>query len=140
MIRAAARAFHCARNTVRKWPRRSTCNSGVEAVHGIMEPEFYDLERFSGSLAAFLRQAYSYQLYFNLVRENSAKGYRTPEQLRAQLAPHIDPRIFIVATSGAVIPDGPGSADPPADPGGSRSTWISQKHKKVARVHKGFFI
>jgi hypothetical protein len=52
-----------------------------------MEPEFYNLERFSGSLSAFLRQAYSYQLYFNLIRENSAKGYRSPDQLRAERAP-----------------------------------------------------
>lgn len=42
MIRAAARAFHCARNTVRKWPHRS------------------------------------------------------PDQLRAQRAPHNDPRIFFL--------------------------------------------
>jgi hypothetical protein len=30
----------------------------VEAVHGIMEREFYELERFRGSLSAFLGQAY----------------------------------------------------------------------------------
>jgi transposase len=77
-------------------PHRSTYNSDVEAVHGIMEPEFYNLEHFSGGLPAFLGQAYAYQLYFNLIRENSAKGYRTPEQLRAERAPHIDPRIFLL--------------------------------------------
>jgi hypothetical protein len=87
--------YHCRQHRFIP-PHRSTYNSDVEAAHGIMEPEFYNLERFSGSLAAFLRQAYSYQLYFNLIRENSAKGYRTPEQLRAERAPHIDPRIFFL--------------------------------------------
>jgi len=74
-------------------PHRSTHNSDVEAVHGIMEPEFYELERFSGSLPAFLAQTYSYQLYFNLVRTNSNKGGCTPEQLRVARAPTISPRI-----------------------------------------------
>ncbi len=61
-----------------------------------MEPEFYNLERFSGSLRSFLAQAYSYQLFFNLIRQNSNKGYRTPEELRAERAPHIGPRIFFL--------------------------------------------
>jgi len=35
-------------------PHRSTYNSDVEAVHGLMEPEFYELERFRGSVRQFL--------------------------------------------------------------------------------------
>jgi hypothetical protein len=72
-------------------PHRSTYNSDVEAVHGIMEREFYELERFRGSVSAFLGQAYSYQLYFNLLRRNSAKAGRTPEQLRQARAPTVRP-------------------------------------------------
>jgi len=75
-------------------PHRSTYNSDVEAVHGIMEPEFYELERFSGSPRAFLNQAYSYQLYFNLLRRNSAKAGQTPEQLRRARAPTVSPQIY----------------------------------------------
>ena len=77
-------------------PRRSTQNSDVEAVHGIMEPEFYLLERFTGDLQSFLNQAYAFQLYFNLIRENSSKQDKTPDQLRAERAPHIDPKIFFL--------------------------------------------
>jgi transposase len=77
-------------------PHRSTYNSDVEAVHGIMEPEFYELERFNGSVQAFLRQAYGYQLYFNLLRRNSAKGGRTPEQLRHARAPTVSPQVCLL--------------------------------------------
>jgi len=77
-------------------PHRSTYNSDVEAVHGIMEPEFYPLERFRGSVSAFLGQAYSYQLYFNLLRRNSAKGNLTPEQLRQARAPTVSPQVCLL--------------------------------------------
>ena len=77
-------------------PHRSTYNSDVEAVHGIMEPEFYDLERFNGCVSAFLNQAWAYQLYFNCVRKNSAKQNQTPEQLRGARAPTILPAVFFL--------------------------------------------
>ncbi len=43
-------------------PHRSTYNRDVEAVHGLTEREFYELERFTGSVRRFLNQAYSHQL------------------------------------------------------------------------------
>jgi hypothetical protein len=61
-----------------------------------MEPEFYELERFNGSVRAFLRQAYSYQLYFNLLRRNSAKAGQTPEQLRQARAPTVSRQIYLL--------------------------------------------
>jgi transposase-like protein len=75
-------------------PHRSTYNSDVEAVHGIMEPEFYNLEAFSVSPSQFLAKAFSYQLYFNLLRKNSNKNNQTPEQLCRTRAPNVDPKIF----------------------------------------------
>lgn len=77
-------------------PHRSTFNSDVEAVHGIMEPEFYDLERFRGTVSNFLNQAWAYQLYFNLVRKNSHKNNQTPEQLRAARAPTIQSKVLFL--------------------------------------------
>jgi hypothetical protein len=44
----------------------------------------------------FLDQAYSYQLYFNLLRRNSAKAGQTPEQLRQARAPSVSPRIYLL--------------------------------------------
>ncbi|HXG33877.1 MAG TPA: hypothetical protein VNJ11_10965 [Bryobacteraceae bacterium] len=77
-------------------PHRSTYNSDVEAVHGLMEPEFYELERFRGSVRQFLNQVHSYQFYFNLLRRNRNRGGATPEQLRAARAPTVDPKIFFL--------------------------------------------
>lgn len=77
-------------------PRRSTYNSDVEAVHGIIEREFYELERFRGDVESFLNQAWAYQLYFNLVRGNSARRGLTPEQLTRLRAPDIDSKVFLL--------------------------------------------
>jgi len=59
-----------------------------------MEQEFYHLEPFRGDLQRFLNQAWTYQLWFNYLRENSAKGHRTPDQLRAERAPWVHPKVY----------------------------------------------
>ena len=59
-----------------------------------MEEEFYQLEHFRGDVQTFLDQAWAYQLWFNYQRENSAKGHRTPDQLRAERAPWVHPRVY----------------------------------------------
>jgi hypothetical protein len=59
-----------------------------------MEQEFYQLEPFRGDLQRFLHQAWTYQLWFNYLRENSAKGHRTPDQLRAERAPWVHPKVY----------------------------------------------
>lgn len=40
-------------------PHRSTYNSDLESIHGHMEPEFYELERFSGRPADLLAKAWT---------------------------------------------------------------------------------
>jgi transposase-like protein len=74
-------------------PHRATFNSDVECVHGIMEPEFYELETFP-RFADLTRKAYAYQLYFNLLRKNSNKGHQTPAQLIATRAPAVRPAVL----------------------------------------------
>ena len=51
--------------------------SDVETFHNIEEVEFFDIESFY-SLQNFIDKAYSYQLFFNLVRPNSYKENKTP--------------------------------------------------------------
>jgi len=75
-------------------PHRATHNSDLEWAHGVMEPEFYELEPFTSRPADLLARAWTYQLYFNLVRTNSNKGHRTPAELCAQRAPQVKPAIF----------------------------------------------
>lgn len=73
-------------------PHRSTFNSDVEAVHGIMEPEFYDLERFRGTVSNFLNQAWAYQLYFNLVRKTPPRTTKLPSNCVRPACPTSPPK------------------------------------------------
>jgi transposase len=61
-------------------PRAWSYNSDVETVHRTIEDEFYDLECFQ-SIKDFHRRAASYQAWYNLVRENSNKDYKSPWQI-----------------------------------------------------------
>lgn len=51
--------------------------SDVETFHNLEKVEFFDLENFS-SLDDFLDKAYTYQLFFNLIRPNTYKENKTP--------------------------------------------------------------
>jgi transposase len=71
---------------VRIPPAAHTFQSDVETVHRLVEDEFFDLESFSGR-GDFLAKAFTYQLYFNLVRPNSHKQNLSPWQIVEQLQP-----------------------------------------------------
>ncbi len=71
---------------VRIPPAAHTYQSDVETVHRLVEDEFFDLETFT-SRGEFLAKVYTYQLYFNLVRPNSHKGWLSPWQIIERLAP-----------------------------------------------------
>ena len=64
-------------------------NSDVETVHRTIEEEFYDLENFEG-IKDFHRRVASYQAWYNLIRVNSNKDYKTPWQIIKELEPKID--------------------------------------------------
>lgn len=80
---------------VRIPPAAHTYQSDVETVHRLVEDEFFDLEDFS-SRGDFLAKAYTYQLYFNLVRPNSHKGHRSPWQIIQQLTPRSPVQICLL--------------------------------------------
>lgn len=71
---------------VRIPPAAHTYQSDVETVHRLIEDEFFDLESFRNR-PEFFAKAATYQLYFNLVRPNSHKGYCSPWQIIERLAP-----------------------------------------------------
>jgi transposase len=73
---------------VRAW----SYNSDVETVHSTIEDEFYDLENFK-SIRDFHRRVASYQAWYNLVRENSNKDYKTPLQIIREFGPNINPAV-----------------------------------------------
>jgi hypothetical protein len=64
-------------------------NSDVEMVHRTIEDEFYDLENFEG-IKDFHQRAASYQAWYNIVRVNSNKDYKSPWQIIRELNPKMD--------------------------------------------------
>jgi transposase len=73
---------------VRAW----SYNSDVETVHSTIESEFYDLENFE-SIKDFHRRIASYQAWYNLLRENSNKDYKSPVEIIREVEPNIDPAV-----------------------------------------------
>jgi len=61
------------------FPGAHRFQSDVETVHNLVEMEFYEIERFRDR-EDFLNKAYSYQLFFNLLRPNSYKENKNPWQ------------------------------------------------------------
>jgi len=70
---------------VRAW----SYNSDVETVHSTIEQEFYDLENFEG-IKDFHQRVSSYQAWYNIVRENSNKDYKSPWQIIRKICPDMD--------------------------------------------------
>jgi len=76
-------------------PSAHTWQSDVETVHGLIEDEFYEIERFTGRIN-FLAKASAYNLWFNVARKNSNKGYKTPWEIIRERDPSISPRVAIL--------------------------------------------
>jgi len=58
-------------------PHYPNANADVESSHRLIEDEFYSRESFS-SIKDFLNKASAYQFYFNFLRKNSYKQFKTP--------------------------------------------------------------
>jgi len=61
-------------------PRHPNSNADVESSHKLIQDEFYKVEAIRDK-EDFLDKAYTYQLYFNLMRKNSYKGWKTPKDI-----------------------------------------------------------
>jgi len=74
-------------------PAAPTCNSDVETVHARIEEELFDIEDVSD--AYDLRcKAWSYVIYFNLLRPNSYKNCKTPLKIIAEENGSVDPQLL----------------------------------------------
>ncbi len=76
-------------------PRWPNANADVEALHRLIEEEFFDLESFA-SAEDFLRKATLYQHYFNLARPNGYKGGRTPWDIIHADHPQMRPEVLLL--------------------------------------------
>ena len=63
-------------------------NSDVETVHRTIEEEFFNLENFA-SIRDFHQRVASYQAWYNLVRTNMNKEYKTPWQIVREYNPNV---------------------------------------------------
>ena len=70
-------------------PRAWSYNSDVETVHSTIELEFFDLENFTG-LEDFHQRITSYQMWYNLVRPNMNKDFKSPWQIIHELNPKLN--------------------------------------------------
>ena len=74
-------------------PAAPTYNSDVETVHARIEEELYDIEEVFN--AYDLRgKGYSYMIYFNLIRPNSSKDYKSPLKIIAEEYEKVDPNLL----------------------------------------------
>lgn len=70
------------------FPGAHRFQADIETVHNLIEMEFYEVENFKGRID-FLNKAYSYQLFFNLLRPNSYKENKTPWQIAKEKEPDL---------------------------------------------------
>ena len=73
-------------------PAAHTWQADVETAHGLIQHEFYEVERFN-STQTFLAKAALYNLWFNVARKNSHRAYQTPWQIASRRNPNLDPRL-----------------------------------------------
>ena len=78
------------------FPGAHRMQADVETVHGLMETEFYEIEKFANR-ADFMRKANTYQLFFNLERPNTYKEHKTPWQLAKEKNSNLDKRLLMTA-------------------------------------------
>lgn len=70
--------------------------SDVETVHNLMEMEFYEIENFSDR-TDFFEKAYTYQLFFNLLRPNTYKENKSPFELAKEKIPSLPKEALMLA-------------------------------------------
>jgi len=70
------------------FPGAHRFQADIESLHNLVEMEFYEVEDFKHR-PDFLNKAYSYQLFFNLMRPNSYKENKTPWQIAKEKNPNL---------------------------------------------------
>ena len=81
------------RRPVQIFPGAKTSQSDVEAFHGLVETELYDVEDLSTE-SLLLGRARTYQAYFNRFRKILWKGAKTPAMILAEAGSKVNPRVL----------------------------------------------
>ena len=76
-------------------PAHHRWQADVETVHDLIEREFYEIETFSDN-PDFFNKAFSYQLFFNMVRPNTYKEDKSPWQLAQEKIHDIKKEVLMI--------------------------------------------
>ena len=76
-------------------PSAPTYNSDVETSHARIEEELYDVEEFN-TLNELQNKALSYQIYFNLIRQNTYKNLKSPLKIVEEELGPINPYLLVM--------------------------------------------
>jgi len=76
-------------------PSAPTYNSDVETSHARIEEELYDIEEFE-DLSILKIKAFSYQVYFNLIRPNTYRKEMSPLQIIEKEKGPINPYLLVL--------------------------------------------
>jgi len=68
-------------------------NSEVERYHGLIEQYFYSIQHIQ-SRDDFFKQATNTQVWFNYIRKNSYKDWKTPVEILKEDYPDMDPQVL----------------------------------------------
>ena len=85
-------------------PGSPTFNSDVEAMHRLIEDEFYDVELYSDK-ADFLNKAFTYILYFNYLRKFRYKFGKSPFEILTEYEMFKNNNAFAILTFFPIILD-----------------------------------
>ena len=81
--------------THRVVPGCPNAQAEVESLHSRIEPEFFDIQDFTGPLDFWLKIA-TWQNWYNLQRKNRSRQWKAPAQTLHQLEPQRDLAIFLL--------------------------------------------
>ncbi|MFH1730143.1 MAG: hypothetical protein ABIF82_00650 [Planctomycetota bacterium] len=81
--------------TRRVVPGCPNAQAEAESLHSRIEPEFFDIEDFAGSLD-FWQKIATWQNRYNLRRKNRGREWRSPAETLRQLQPDRDLAIFLL--------------------------------------------
>lgn len=77
------------------FPGAHRFQADIETVHNLIEVEFYEIENLKDR-PDFFDKAYTYQLFFNLMRPNTYKENKTPWQIAREKQPQLPIEVAMI--------------------------------------------
>ena len=105
--------------THRVVPGCPNAQAEAESLHSRVDPEFFDIQDFTGPLD-FWHKIATWQNWYNIQRKNRSRGWRSPAENLRELQPQSDLAIFLLPPIHVdILLDDPGGYYLPAHPAGT---------------------